>query len=114
MSKRLIIYRSDPNDVIKGFVLELMFELSTEEYVYRYEDFSSKTIEYIGVNDLDNVLCEWGESLSNFEKSADMNRKKSRIASKGTYSEVFGPAMSSFDVVVFPEGTKRKRKLNNA
>ena len=43
-----------------------------------------------------------------------MNRKKSRIASKGTYSEVFGPAMSSFDVVVFSEGTKRKRKLNNA
>ena len=39
-----------------------MYELSTEEYVYRYEDSVSKTIEYIGVNDLDNSLCEWGET----------------------------------------------------
>ena len=62
------------------------------------------------VHDREEHLLDSQDSLSNFSKKLEV-RKKSRVVSKGTYSEVFGPAMSSFDVVVIPPGTKRKREL---
>ena len=40
-------------------MLELMFEQSTESYVYRYEDLISKATDYIGVMDLETKFCEW-------------------------------------------------------
>ena len=53
------MFRSDANDLIEGLVLELMFEQSTESYVYRYEDLISKATDYIGVMDLETEFCEW-------------------------------------------------------
>ena len=38
-------------------MLEVMFEFSTDAYVYKYQDLTSKSIEYIAIEELS--ACEW-------------------------------------------------------
>ncbi len=47
--------------IIEGIVLEVMFESSTHAFVYKYQDMSSKNIEYISFEEL--VTCDWQEPL---------------------------------------------------
>ena len=50
-------YRSDHQAIIAGLVLEVMFEFSTDAYVYKYQDLTSKSIECIAIEELS--ACEW-------------------------------------------------------
>ena len=56
-TKSLLYYRSDHQAIIEGLVLEVIFEFSTDAYVYKYQDLTSKSIEYIAIEELS--ACEW-------------------------------------------------------
>ena len=43
--------------IIEGLVLEVMFEFSTDAYVYKFKDLASNSIEYISIEELTN--CDW-------------------------------------------------------
>ena len=42
-----LYFRSDLNATIEGVVLEVMFEFSTDAYVYKFRDLVLNSIEYI-------------------------------------------------------------------
>ena len=126
--------RSDDGSVIEGVVLEVMFESSTDEYVYKYQDTVSKSVEYISVEEL--LTCDWKdvvmpsavtrnninsnnlsapkESIDNGKKSNVklVNRNCNNLAKrKSSYTIEVGPPKSIFDVVPLKEGLKRNRKV---
>ena len=50
-------FRSDIGAIVEGVVLEVMFESTRDAYVYKYQVMSSKSVEYISIEDL--AICEW-------------------------------------------------------
>jgi len=60
-------------------VLEVMFEFSTDAYVYKYQDLTSKSIEYIAIEELS--ACEWfvkGKPVQ-IEVMAEIKKKKNPL-----------------------------------
>ncbi len=51
------VYRSDRTAVIRGTVLEVLYETSREAFVFRYQDLDSSDINYIAIDDL--ATCDW-------------------------------------------------------
>ena len=73
------LYRSD-NATIKGIVLEVMFECSTDSYVYKYQDVFSKDTEYISVEELADSA--WKEITPLVEVTSAIKKIKLQIPRK--------------------------------
>jgi hypothetical protein len=56
-----------------------MFEFSTDAYVYKYQDLTSKSIEYIAIEELS--ACEWfvkGKPVQ-IEVMAEIQKKRKSV-----------------------------------
>ena len=109
-----------------------MFESTRDAFVYKYQDISSKSIEYISIEDL--AICEWKDAV--IQNTATTTNNKSNLtlpkrplynANKKNKGKVhlnginnlvkrkssctleYGPPRSIFDEVQLEEGSKRNR-----
>ena len=130
-------FRSDLNATIEGVVLEVMFEFSTDAYVYKFWDLALNSIEYISIEEL--TSCDWRvrdsvpTPITTLAAGMQNKTKQSIIVSKqatmndtitttvpaikrkggGSFDVVLGPTVCIFDAVILEDGLKRNRKKWN-
>ena len=123
-------------------MLEVMFEFSTDAYVYKYQDLTSKSIEYIAIEELS--ACEWfvkGKPVqievmaeiqkktlkptkSNKTPKTDQNQNNLKVVNTSdgiavkrkshSFVEEYGTPKSIFHAVPLDKGSKRSRKNGNS
>ena len=129
-----LYFRSDLNATIEGVVLEVMFEFSTDAYVYKFRDLVLNSIEYISIEEL--TSCDWRvrdsvpTPITTLAAGMQNKTKQSIIVSKqatmndtitttvpaikrkggGSFDVVLGPTVCIFDAVILEDGLKRNRK----
>jgi len=129
-----LYFRSDLNAIIEGIVLEVMFEFSTDAYVYKFRDLVLNSIEYISIEEL--TSCDWHVRdsvptlITTLAAGIQNKTKQSIIVSKqanmndtitttvpvlkrkggGSFDVVLGPPICIFDALVLEDGLKRNRK----
>ena len=111
------------SNVLKAFInLILLMIFTKASYIISNPDHSAcpkpDRPEYafigrsnVGKSSLINMLTGIKNLAKTSKLGINLELHQNALTAKYTYSKVFGPAMSSFDVVVIPPGTKRKREL---
>ena len=99
-------FRSDLNATIEGVVLEVMFEFSTDAYVYKFWDLALNSIEYISIEEL--TSCDW--RVKDLVLAPITTLATGIKNGGGSFDVVFGPPTCIFDTVILKTGLKRNRK----